>query len=124
MKKVILGLVLGLILISSTAFAFPLSTAKLSWTLPTATVDGQPLNADTAITAIKVSCGTTSGIYTVTKSVGLVVEYLASDMPLTVGTWYCVVKASNKYGESAPSNSKQFILEGSVPAAITDLTIQ
>lgn len=123
MKKVFLVLVLVLGL-STTAFAFPFSTAKLAWTLPTTTVDGQPINADTAIIGSKLSCGTATGQYTVTKDVGLVTEYKAADLPLSIGTWYCVVTVSNKYGESAYNNEKKFILEGSVPAAVTDLNIK
>lgn len=127
MKKLLLGLVLVLVLSILTvlnAYAFPLATAKLSWTNPTTTVDGQPINADTAITGNKVSCGKASGVYTVTKTLGAVTEELAKDVPLTVGTWYCVVTVSNKYGESGYSNEKMFVLEGSIPNAPSNFDVK
>lgn len=120
MKKLLLGIVLVLVLTILTvlnAYALPLETAKLSWTMPTTTADGQPINADTAITGAKVFCGKTSGSYTVTNVLGVVTEELAKDVPLTVGTWYCIITVSNKYGAGGYSNEVKFSLEGSVPSA-------
>lgn len=124
MKKLFLVLVLGLVLISSTVFAEPLSTAKLAWMPPVSTAEGLPLVGDLALTDYKIYCGASSGSYAVTKNVGLVVEYKASDVPLTIGVWFCVVTALNQYGESAYSNEKQFTLEGSVPASPTNLIVK
>lgn len=119
MKKILL--VLGLILVLavltlSNVYAFPLSTTKLAWTMPTTTIDGQPINVDTAITSSKVFCGKSSGVYTVTKVLGVVTEELAKNVPLTIGTWHCVITISNKYGMSPFSNEVMFPLEGSVPS--------
>lgn len=124
MKK-LFGLFLVLFLLTvGNVYALPM-TAKLSWTAPTATVDGQPLNADTAITDYKIYCGKSSGSYTVTKNTGSnVVEYNVADIPLTVGSWFCVITAINKYGESAFSNEKTFALDGAVPSAPLNLTIK
>ena len=127
MKKLFLGLVLVLVLSILTVlnvYAFPLATAELSWTNPTATMDGQPVNADTALTGNKVYCGKASGVYTVTKALAVATEELAKDVPLTVGTWYCAVTASNKYGESFKSTEKTFVIDGSAPAPPTNLIVQ
>jgi hypothetical protein len=124
MKKIllVLGLVLGL---ASISYALPLIGTKLSWTDPTTTVDGLPINADTAITGHTIYCGTTSGTYTITKTVGLVTQELVSDIPLISGkTYFCVVTASNKYGEGGLSVEKTFTIDGSVPSAPTNLTVQ
>ena len=118
MKKLLVGLVLVLILSILTVlnvYALPLATTKLSWIPPTSTADGTPLIGDYALTGYKFYCGASAGNYTVTKNIANVVEYLAKDVPLTVGTWYCVITAVNQYGESAYSNEEQFTLEGSVP---------
>lgn len=127
MKKLLLGLVLVLILSILTAlnaYAFPLSTAELSWINPTTTMDGQPINADTALTGNKVLCGKASGVYTVTKALAVATKELAKDVPLTVGTWYCVITVSNKYGESVYSNEEMFSLEGSIPNAPSNFDVK
>ena len=127
MKKLLLGLVLVLILSFLTvlnAYAFPLATAESSWTNPTTTMDGQPINADTALTGNKVYCGKASGVYTVTKALAVATKEFAKDVPLTVGTWYCVITASNKYGEGGYSNEKMFLLEGSIPNAPSNFDVK
>jgi len=123
MKKVllVLGLVLGL---ASIVYALPLSGTKFSWNAPTTTVDGLPINADTAVTGYTIYCGSAVRAYTITKAVGLVTTYLASDIPLISGkTYFCAVTASNKYGEGGFSSENTFIIDGSVPSAPTNLTV-
>jgi hypothetical protein len=99
----------------SIVFAALPMTTKLSWTPPTTTVDGQPINADTAITDYKIYCGKSPGSYTITKNTGIVTIYNAIDIPLTTGVWYCVVTVFNKYGESGYSNEKMFDFDATLP---------
>lgn|SRR4030066_432153 len=116
MKRLLLVLVLVLVF-ATQVYAIPM-TSKLSWTQPTTTVDGQPLNVDTALTGSKIYCGKSSGTYTVTKVLAPdIIIYPVKDVPLTVGNWYCVVTSSNKYGESAYSNEKSFSIDGALPNA-------
>lgn len=112
----------GTTLLAIAFSALPM-TAKLAWNAPTTTVDGQPLNADTALTNYTLYCGRTSRVYTITKPTGsLATEYKVIDVPLTNGMWYCVVTASNKYGESGYSNEKGFDLDMISPGAVINLS--
>lgn len=115
------GVILSVLIDSSFAWKVLLAlpkTTKLSWTGPTTTVDGQPINADTALTGYKVYCGVNSNIYTILKDVGIVTIYPAIDIPLISGVWYCVITASNKYGESGYSNEKRIDFDAIEPGTV------
>lgn len=130
MKRILLRILVGFfigyslstVLVLVAFSALPMTT-KLAWNAPTTTVDGQLINADTALTGYTLYCGRSSHIYTITKPTGnLAVEYKVSDIPLTGGMWYCVVTASNKYGESGYSNEKGFDLDMITPGAVINLS--
>lgn len=113
---------IGVTLFTIAFSALPM-TAKLAWNAPTTTVDGQLLNADTALTNYTLYCGRSPSVYTITKPTGsLATEYRVIDIPLTGGMWYCVVTASNKYGESGHSNEKGFDLDIIAPGAVINLS--
>jgi len=70
-----------------------------------------------------VKCGTSSKVYTKTMSVKAPTTELAVAQAITgSGTWFCVVTASNSFGESGPSNEFPFVA-GAVPSSPSALGI-
>ena len=104
-------------------FAALPASSKLTWNAPTTTVDGQPINADTVLTGYTIYCGSSTGVYSITKPTGsTATEYKTMDIPLASGKWYCILTASNKYGESGYSNEYGFDLDNMAPGKVITLT--
>lgn len=86
---------------------------KLSWTAPTTNMDGTPL---TDLGGYKVYCGPSSRVYTVSKDVGNVLEYLILGVVSKDGTYFCAATAYDTTGnESAYSNEVSFTLDYTAP---------
>ncbi len=71
-----------------------------------------------------VKCGTASKTYTKTTVISAAVQTANVDLVINgFGTWFCVVTASNGFGESGPTNEVSF-LAGAIPVSPTNLVIQ
>jgi hypothetical protein len=97
-------LLLACLIVMLTASVALSASVTLSWTDPTACVDGTAIGSPTcpAITAHKVYCGSASGVYGAPVSLGTVLTY--SWTVSTAQTLYCAVTCSNSAGESGKSN--------------------
>ena len=101
---------------AQTLTAVDINKAILSWTW---VADGNGGIPDT----FRMKCGNQTGVYTKITDVA----YPTNSMPVKSaisgsGNWFCVVTASNQFGESGPSNELPFVA-GAIPSSPTSLTV-
>lgn len=123
MKKVLLGVISMLMFASSVWAQVPTSVlvdfaqAKFRWTWVKEVGKGD-------VEWFTIKCGVSSGNYTITSSVNCPTcrDALVSSVVGVPGKYFCIITASNRFGESGPSSEVSFEA-GSAPNGVVDVII-